>query len=101
MKHKEQLWNLLRSINRRYKKTNKITKFVFRTYLLTWILWGLLRILTFSSIIKFNGITFTILFIIGGNSPFIVSFLMKKLSENKEEYIEFKNQLFKFRVNPL
>lgn len=81
--------------------TNKITKFVFRTYLLTWILWGSLGILTFLNVIKFNGVIFTIFFIVGGNSPFIISFLMKKMGENKEDYVEFKKQLFKFKVNPL
>jgi len=80
---------------------NKIGKFVLLTYLISWVLWGSLIVLSNYGILKYGELPFMILFIIGGNGPLIASFITKKSKRNKDEYKEFIGELFKGRVNVL
>ncbi|MGW5981350.1 CPBP family intramembrane glutamic endopeptidase [Bacillus mycoides] len=75
---------------------NEIKRYVIRTFIFTWILWGLLI-----SLIKLNITTFgtplaMILFVFGGIMPAIVAISLKKKYGSKEEFRVFIKNI----VNP-
>ena len=75
---------------------NEIKRYVIRTFIFTWILWGLLI-----SLIKLNITTFgtplaMILFVFGGIMPAIVAISLKKEYGSKEEFRVFIKNI----VNP-
>ncbi|MFE4764218.1 CPBP family intramembrane glutamic endopeptidase [Bacillus mycoides] len=75
---------------------NEIKRYVIRTFIFTWILWGLLI-----SLIKLNITTFgtplaMILFVFGGIMPAIVATSLKKKYGSKEEFRVFIKNI----VNP-
>ncbi|MFK4329577.1 membrane protease YdiL (CAAX protease family) [Bacillus sp. RC240] len=75
---------------------NEIKRYVIRTFIFTWILWGLLI-----SLIKLNITTFgtplaMILFVFGGIMPSIIAISLKKKYGSKEEFRVFIKNI----VNP-
>ncbi|WOA55663.1 CPBP family intramembrane glutamic endopeptidase [Bacillus mycoides] len=75
---------------------NEIKRYVIRTFIFTWVLWGLLI-----SLIKLNITTFgtplaMILFVFGGIMPAIVAISLKKKYGSKEEFRVFIKNI----VNP-
>lgn len=78
----------------------KLSKmYLLLTFLITWGCWWSLSVLSSNDILKFGEIPFWILYVIGGNGPFIAALVVKKSYADKVQFKSFKEQLFKVRNN--
>ncbi|MEW9183608.1 CPBP family intramembrane glutamic endopeptidase [Bacillus mycoides] len=75
---------------------NEIKRYVIRTFIFTWILWGLLISLIKLNITTFGTLLAMILFVFGGIMPAIVAISLKKKYGSKEEFRVFIKNI----VNP-
>lgn len=81
--------------------TKQARIFLVSTFLITWVLWWLLAVLSLNGVLQFGQIPFMVLYIIGGNGPLIAAIYTKKVYADKEEYKDFIKQIFKFKISVL
>ena len=67
----------------------EIRRFLFYTFVSSWILWGGLAILTQFKLLKFGSVFSIILFILGGITPAICEIWLKKKYSSKAEFKSF------------
>lgn len=71
----------------------EIRRFLFYTFVSSWILWGGLAVLTQLNVIKFGTAFSMILFILGGVTPAVCEIWLKKKYSSKEEFQSFINNI--------
>ncbi|MCT4543163.1 MAG: CPBP family intramembrane metalloprotease [Vallitalea sp.] len=74
----------------------EIGKFIVLTFLTSWILWGLLVVLSQLKILNYGAPLFMIIFILGGNAPAFSEIWIRKHTCNKKEYRTFLKNI----INP-
>jgi uncharacterized protein len=77
-------------------KKSAVVKFLVFTFLIAWVCWFALIILTHFKIVKYGDSLFMVLYIIGGICPSFVAFLSIKGEETT--YKTLKKEVIKFRV---
>lgn len=80
---------------------NRLTKFLFLTFIISWVTWGALALITLLTEIRYGHPFFMTLFIIGGLGPTIGAFLSMYQRKDKYEYGSFIKQIFRAKVNVL
>ncbi len=80
---------------------NKISKFIFYCFTVSWLSWGLLAYITKTTDVRMGHPIFLALFIAGGLGPTIAAFLSMHSGNNPLEYRMFIRQIFKAKVNIL
>jgi len=76
----------------------KVIFFLTLTFIISWIAWGIIAILTHLDLAQFGDTTVMIGFVIGGTSPAISAFVTKRKFD-KEQFHDFLKQHIKFKVN--
>ncbi|MFJ7953896.1 lysostaphin resistance A-like protein [Lysinibacillus sp. NPDC096418] len=71
----------------------EIRRFLFYTFVSSWILWGGLAVLTQLNVIKFGTAFSMILFIMGGVTPAVCEVWLKQKYSSKEEFQSFINSI--------
>ena len=74
------------------KKKHSVLLFIVGSYLLSWIFWLPLVFM------EPEGLTKTILRIIGGYGPFLAAIAVVKISKNRESVVSWFKSIFKFRI---
>lgn len=80
---------------------NRTAKFVLTSYFISWFFWGILALIAGHTGIKFGQPLFMAFFVPGGLGPTFASFIFINARADKEEFRLFKDQIFKWRINPL
>lgn len=80
--------------------TKKGNKYIILTFIFSWIIWGVLGILSLYNITKFGQPLYWTIFILGGSGPFIAAFMVNSQGD-KKEFKEFIKQFIKVKVSPL
>jgi uncharacterized protein len=78
----------------------KPSKYLLLTFLISWISWWLLVLLTSTGIVNHRQGIFYVPYLLGGFGPTIAAVIVKKQSGEKD-YKAFKKQLFKVKINLL
>lgn len=79
----------------------KLSKYLLFTFIISWVMWGALALITTITDIRFGHPIFMTLFIIGGLGPTIGALLSMLSKEEKSEYKSFIKQIFRAKVNAL
>lgn len=79
----------------------KLSKYLLFSFILSWVMWGSLALLTILTDIRYGHPIFMTLFIIGGLGPTIGAFLSMFPVKDKLEYESFIKQILRAKVNVL
>ncbi|HAA25240.1 MAG TPA: hypothetical protein DCE11_03855 [Ruminiclostridium sp.] len=79
----------------------KLAKYLLITFIVSWVMWGTLALITIITHIRYGHPIFMALFIIGGLGPTIGALLSMHPGKDKLEYKSFIKQIFKANVNVL
>jgi len=79
----------------------KLAKYLLFSFIVSWVMWGVLALTTIITDIRYGHPIFMTLFITGGLGPTIGAFLSMNPRKDKFEYDSFINQIFRVKVNVL
>ncbi|MGE5633398.1 MAG: type II CAAX prenyl endopeptidase Rce1 family protein [Caulobacteraceae bacterium] len=79
----------------------KLAKYLLFSFIVSWVMWGVLALTTIITDIRYGHPIFMTLFIIGGLGPTIGALLSMHPRKDKFEYMSFIKQIFKAKVNVL
>jgi len=77
----------------------RLSKFLIYTFLISWIMWGALSLITIYTEIGYGHPVYMMLFIAGGLGPTIGAFLSMYHRKDKFEYESFIKQIMRAKVN--